>query len=217
MTPFSAMTDLDRSHKGQMEEIRHQIATVAAKLIAEDGATYAIAKSKAAQQVLGKNKAAQEVLPDNETIDQQIHVYNQLFLSHSQPQRLLHLRTCALKVMQELAQFMPHLTGAVLNGTAGEHSEIVLHLFVDNTKDVAIYLLNKGIQFDVSESHSQQTNLPKNKGRAEPQETLSFMLHNEVIHLILFSVDDLRNSSAKKTPRATIEALQLLIEESKST
>jgi len=43
------------------------------------------------------------------------------------------------------------------------------------------------------------------------------MLHNEVIHLILFSVDDLRNSSAKKTPRATIEALQLLIEESKST
>jgi hypothetical protein len=33
----------------------------------------------------------------------------------------------------------------------GNHTDIYLHLYTDNTKDVAIYLLNRDIQFEVSE------------------------------------------------------------------
>ena len=192
----------------KIQEIRHEIATIAARYVAEDGATYAIAKQKAAQQVLGANKFSRDFLPDNALIEQQVHIYNQLFFSDTQPDRLLYLRQLALTVMRELVQFNPHLTGAVLNGSAGEHAEIVIQLFVDNNKEVAIYLLNGRIDFEVSESQQER--------REGPVETLSFMRDNEGIHLVLFASDDLRRVSAKKSPRATIGALQKLIEESQS-
>ena len=54
--------------------------------------------------------------------------------------------------MQRLAPFNPYLTGAVLSGTAGEHSDIHLQAFCDNPKEVAIYFLNANIQYDVSET-----------------------------------------------------------------
>jgi hypothetical protein len=192
----------------KIQEIRHEIATIAARYVAEDGATYAIAKQKAAQQVLGANKFSRDFLPDNALIEQQVHIYNQLFFSDTQPDRLLYLRQLALTVMRELVQFNPHLTGAVLNGSAGEHAEIVIQLFVDNNKEVAIYLLNGRIDFEVSESQQER--------REGPVETLSFMRDNEGIHLVLFASDDLRRVSAKKSPRANIGALQKLIEESQS-
>ncbi len=192
----------------QLQQIRLEIATIAARLIVEDGATYAIAKQKAAQQVLGPGKFSHDLWPGNDLIEDQVRLHNQLFHSQSQPARLLHLRKLALSVMRELEQFNPYLTGAVLNGTAGTHADIVIHLFVDNAKEVAIHLLNKGVQFDVSEA-------PPNHGRKlDPVETLSFVRDNEGIHLVLFAMDDLRHLSVKKFPRATIGALQSLIEES---
>ena len=192
----------------QIQQIRLEIATIAARLIVEDGATYAIAKQKAAQQALGSSKFSHDFLPDNELIEQQVRLHNQLFHGQSQPARLLHLRKLALTVMRELEQFNPHLSGAVLNGTAGSHADIVIHLFVDNTKEVAIYLLNKGVQFEVSEAQQDHGR------KLDPVETLSFIRDNEGIHLVLFAIDDLRHLSAKKYSRATIGALQSLIEES---
>lgn len=192
----------------QTPEIRQEIATIAARYVAEDGATYAIAKQKAAQQVLGSDKFSHDLLPDNSLIEQQVHLYNQLFLSATQPVRLLHLRKLALTIMQELAQFNPCLTGAVLNGTAGEHADIVIQLFVDNGKDVAIYLLNNGVDFEVSQAQ------PEPGRKHDPVETLSFVRDNEGIHLVLLAPDDLRRNSAKKTPRANSAALQKLIEAS---
>jgi len=196
------------SQLSRAPEIRQEIATIAARYIAEDGATYAIAKQKAAQQVLGSDKFSHDLLPDNSLIEQQVHLHNQLFLSATQPARLLHLRKLALTVMQELAQFNPYLTGAVLNGTAGEHADIVIQLFVDNGKEVAIYLLNKGIEFDVSEAKQE----PGRK--QDPVETLSFVRDKEGIHLVLLAPDDVRRNSVKKSPRANSAALQELIEQS---
>jgi hypothetical protein len=194
------------------QSLRHQIATIAARYVAEDGATYAIAKQKAAQQVVGTGRINREVLPDDELIEQQVLLHNQLFLADSQPQRLLTLRRLALRVMQDLEQFNPHLTGAVASGSAGRHDEIVVQLFVDNTKDVAIYLLNKGIQFDVDEA-------PANRfSHQEPVETLSFSRDNEGVHLVLLPTDAIRRAkgkfAGKMAPRANIEALTRLIEES---
>jgi hypothetical protein len=194
----------------QIQSLRQQIATIAARYVAVDGATYANAKQKAAQQVLGSPKFGRDFLPDNELIEQEVRQYNQLFHADTQPARLLHLRQLALTVMQGLALFNPHLTGAVLNGSAGEHAEIVIHLFVDNSKEVAIYLLNKNIDFDVSES------APEFSRKQDPVETFSFMRDNEGIHLVLFASDDLRRMSTKKSPRANITTLQKIIEESQT-
>ena len=71
----------------------------------------------------------------------------------TEPTRLLQLReTRRAADAKQLAEFRPYLTGAVLNGTAGEHVDIHLQLFADNAKDVEICLLNDNVDFEVSES-----------------------------------------------------------------
>ena len=45
--------------------------------------------------------------------------------------------------MELLDVFDPHLTGAVLNGTAGRHSDICLQLFADSDKELEFFLLNR--------------------------------------------------------------------------
>jgi hypothetical protein len=193
------------------EMLRAEIAAAAARLIAEDGADYATAKKKAAKQVLGNAKVRGEIMPDNAEIEEEVRVYNELFFADTQPARLLHLRKLAVRLMDDLARFTPYLTGAVLNGTAGEHSDIHLQLFPDSAKDVEIFLLNKNVDFEVSEtSHFS--------GRGDPVETVSFMWNDEGVHLALYETDDLRGA-VKAGPdgrpgRANVEAVRALIAES---
>lgn len=190
------------------ELLRAEIATAAARMIAEDGVDYGTAKRKAVKQILGNNKVRGDVLPDNAMLEEEVRLYNELFFGDTQPARLLHLRNLAVRMMAELAPFQPHLTGAVLNGTAGAHSDIHLQLFTESAKDVEIYLLNKNIDFEVSESSHF-------KGRSDPVETLSFIWQQEGIHLALYETDDLRGA-IKKSPsgrqeRADIHAVRALI------
>lgn len=190
--------------------LRAEIAAAAARLIAEDGADYATAKKKAAKQILGNTKVRGEIMPDNTQIEEEVRAYNELFLSDTQPARLLHLRKRAVLLMEELAQFSPYLTGAVLNGTAGEHSDIHLQLFCDSPKDVEIFLINKNVDFEVSESAHF-------KGRGEPVETVSFIWNKEGVHLALYETNDLRGAAKVgaegKPMRANIELLRALIAE----
>ena len=193
-----------------MEQLRAEIAAAAARLIAEDGADYATAKRKAAKQVLGNTRVRGDVMPDNAQIEEQVRDYHELFFADTQPARLLALRKLALRMMEELAQFSPYLTGAVLNGTAGEHSDIHLQLFTDSPKDVEIFLLNKNVNFEVSETAHF-------KGRNEAVETVSFMWQNEGIHLAIYERNDLRgavrSSSAGRLERADAETVRALIME----
>lgn len=192
------------------EMLRAEIATVAARLIAEDGADYATAKKKAAKQVLGNTKVRGEIMPNNAQIEDEVRMYNELFLGETQPIRLLHLRKLAVRLMEELAQFSPYLTGAILNGTAGEHSDIHLQLFSESAKDVEIFLINKNVDFEVSETAHFH-------GRGEPVETLSFMWNREGVHLALYESDDLRGAAKVavegKALRANISMVRALIKE----
>ena len=140
-----------RSHVDP-HRVREEIAIAAARLIAEEGLDYASAKRKAARQVVGQARIAGEWLPDNDQIEEEIREYQALFQADSQPAVLRRLREFALDWMKRLAAFNPYLTGAVLNGTAGEHSDVHLQVFCDNPKEVAIYLLNANVQYDVSET-----------------------------------------------------------------
>jgi hypothetical protein len=189
--------------------LRAEIAAAAARMIAEDGADYGTAKRKAAKQILGNAKVRGEIMPDNAQIEDEVRAYNELFFADTQPARLLHLRKLALRLMEELAQFSPWLTGAVLNGTAGEHSDIHLQLFAESAKDVEIFLLNRNVDFDVSESTHFRN--------GEPVETLSFIWQNEGVHLALYETDDLRGAGRTtqdgKAARANTQHLRALIME----
>jgi len=199
------------NYTSNTEMLRAEIAAAAARLIAEDGADYATAKKKALKQILGNAKIRGEIMPDNAQIEEEVRAYNELFFADTQPVRLLHLRKLAVRLMDDLARFSPYLTGAVLNGTAGEHSDIHLQLFAESAKDVEIFLLNKSVDFEVSET----THFT---GRGDPVETVSFMWQNEGVHLALYEMDDLR-VAAKSGPdgkpnRANVDAVRALIAES---
>ncbi len=138
-----------REYVNRRDLMREQLAHQAAKLMAEDGITdHAFAKRKAARQL---GAADTQHLPSNQEVDDALHSYRVLYQRDSHPGVLYQLREEALKAMHLLAEFHPYLTGSVLSGTAGEHSDINLMLFSDDTKAVLLFLLKHKIDFEDGE------------------------------------------------------------------
>lgn len=195
----------------QVALLRAEIAAAAARMVAQDGADYGTAKRKAARRILGDAQAnsLRDALPDDAQIEEEVRQYHALFNTATQPARLLKLRTIALEVMERLAEYQPFLTGPVLNGSAGEHDDIRLQLFADSAKEVQIFLLNKNVNIEISESEHF-------KGpRHDPVETVSFLWHGEGVHAELYEQHDLRGARKMKTgerpARADIAELRALI------
>jgi hypothetical protein len=141
------------------EDLKTAIAAVAARWIAEEGCDYATAKRRAVREVLGDAAAARSAMPDNPLVEAELRRYLRLFASDHQPAQLAALRRLALQWMRELSAFNPYLIGAVLNGTATEHSGIHLNLYADSAKDVEIFLLNHSCSFEAREPgpHAETT------------------------------------------------------------
>jgi hypothetical protein len=193
----------------EVQLLRAEIAAAAARMVAQDGADYNSAKRKAARQILGEGNSNLSLLPDNAQIEAEVRLYHALFHADSQPAHLFRLRTLAVDIMEGLEKFHPFLTGAVLNGTAGSHDDIHLQLFADSAKEVEIFLLNRNIQIDISES-------PHFKGpRYDPVETVSFLWHKEGVHCALYEMDDLRGAVKSrgdgKILRADLPAVRALL------
>jgi hypothetical protein len=176
-----------------LQQLRAQIAVAAARMVAQDGADYGTAKRKAARQVLGLDAPAANLLPDNTEIEDEVRKYQALFQGPAQAARLAELRARALEVMDALAEFRPYLTGAVMNGTAGEHDDIHLQLFAESAKEVELFLLNRNVNIEISET-------PHFKGaRHDPVETVSFLWHKEAVHAELYELNDLRGALKPRT------------------
>jgi len=157
-------------------------------MIAQDGADYGTAKAKAARQVLGVDRPSPNYLPDNLQVEDEVRRYQALFQGPALAERLKRKRQAALEVMEQLADFRPYLTGAVLSGTAGEHDDIHLQLFADSAKEVEIWLLGRNVNIDISET-------PHFKGgRHDPVETVSFLWHKETVHAELYEMNDMRGA-----------------------
>lgn len=139
-------------------DMRRRIAHTAARLIAEDGALdYGSAKRKAARQ-LGATDSRH--LPDNREIEEALRSYQALYQGQEQQGRLYLLREIAIEYMERLSDYDPHLTGPVLNGTAGRHSDINLQLFTDNGKELEFYLMQQQIIYRRSEIRQDGQSYP---------------------------------------------------------
>ncbi len=129
--------------------MREHLAHQAARLMAEDGITdYAFAKRKAARQMGAEDT---HHLPSNHQVDEALRSYRSLYQSNSHPDILRQLRMEALQTMRLLQQFHPYLTGSVLNGTAGEQSDINLVIYSDDEKAVMMFLLKHNLPFESGE------------------------------------------------------------------
>lgn len=132
-------------HGKRQNGIRSHIAAAAARIMAEDGVDdFALAKRKAARQ-LGVDEG--QGLPANHEIEAELETYRAIYQADEHPERIRALREIALEAMRALENFNPYLTGAVLKGFAGRYAEIELQLFPESTKDIELYLLDRGIPY----------------------------------------------------------------------
>lgn len=184
--------------------MREQLAHHAAKLIAEDGiADFASAKRKAARQL---GAADTQHMPSNKEVEEALHSYRALYQHESHPNILYQLRAEALACMQQFSAFHPYLTGSVLSGAAGEHSDINLTLYSDDAKAVLLFMLNNKLNFEDS---VWRTRLG---GREES--VPSYTLSNESgtqIHLIVLPENARHSGSRHPDTHAGIAAVQALL------
>jgi hypothetical protein len=205
---------MPRESANRQQHLRQLVAQQAARMMAEEGISdYAFAKRKAARQ-LGMEDA--HCLPGNAEIESELRIYQGIYHGDEHSASLHQLRTDALAAMRLLERFDPHLTGAVLDGTAGRHAETEVHLFADSDKEVEIFLLNNEIPYQTGEKNYQSGN----ERRKVPVFTLEGP--SGPIRLSIFAPEDARrmprNASADgSASRIRAEAVALLLtNESKS-
>jgi hypothetical protein len=196
-----------------------ELAAAAARLIAEDGCDYATAKRKAAELVLGSGVRSR--WPENDLVEAELRRYLRTFGGEEHAALLAELRAAALALMEYLAAFNPHLVGAVLNGTATEHSALHLHLYTDSAKDVEMYLLNDGVRFEVEDADEASGALERielqvprrifRASRGAPQAVLSVLPTDAVRVAARFRSSDETLSPIERSGRAGIAAVRALL------
>jgi len=192
-----------------MNTAQMEVAALAARWIIEEGLEYGPAKRRAAKQL---GLSARNVLPSNDLLEDAVADYIALFCADTQPTELHALRALALRWMERLAQFRPHLGGAVWHGSATRKSDIYLQLFCDDCKTTEMTLIDLHLTY---KSHST-TGL-----HGEPVDTLSMgvfcpELNEEIgMHLMIYDHDDVRGAlkhdSKGRSPRGDVTALRRLL------
>ena len=203
-------------------QLRQLIAQKAAQMMAEEGISdYAHAKRKAGRQLGVTDK---NCFPSNAEIEEEIKLYHQIYHPEDQPENLRQLRMDALAVMQILERFNPHLTGPVLDGTAGRYAETNIQLFANSLKDVEIFLLNSQIPYSMQERSYRIASDKRNQEKSgERKKVPVFILEGPggLIKLSVFEPDDMRvltKNPVNGAPvtRTNLQSLQALIDASSS-
>jgi hypothetical protein len=192
------------------DQLRQLIAQKAAQMMAEDGINdFAYAKKKAGKQ-LGVSENS--VLPTNAEIEDEIRLYHEIYNADEQPLELAKLRLAALLTMQLFQRFNPHLTGSVLDGSAGKFSQTNIHLFADSAKDVEMFLLNQQIPFESSEKSYRVSDKPSKDKKEKVRKTVPvFTLETELglQKLSVFDVDDMRVAVKRTVDGSNAERLDI--------
>lgn len=202
-----------RRHRDH-HRLKTLLAQECARLMAEEGIQdFRTAKRKAALRLAVTDKA---ILPDNAEIEQALIDHQRLFHADHQAIRLRGLRQTALEAMRFFARFRPRLVGPVLNGTAGPHADIHLHLFTDTPKDVLMFLMEHRVPFETSERR-----LKLNNGDQACLPVFRFGVGDTYIDLTVFT--PLAEREAPRSPvdgrpmrRANLAEVQTLLAKDRS-
>lgn len=199
---------MPKEQGSKQQHMRARIAAVAARIMAQDGVEdFAIAKRKAARQI---GAIDTKFLPNNDEIEAELRIYHSLYQGEEQRERLQELRVQALAAMEQLADFKPYLTGPVLKGTAGRYADIDLQVFADSGKELEIFLLNRNIPYETSES----TYYSGNQARAAS--ILSLDWQGTPVRVAVYGAEDERGSVktsplGKPLERAGLDAVRNLV------
>ncbi len=178
---------MGRKSESANDRARKLLAQEAARIIAEDGVDdYRAAKIKAAERL---GLATHGSLPRNHEIEQALSDHLHLFHGDSHSDLLHTLRSAALSAMDLLSIFGPRLVGPVLNGTAGEHSTVNLHVFSDSVEQVADRL-----QLNKIACKPYERRLKSRRGQAETYAGYRFMHQDASIEATVFPFDGIRQA-----------------------
>jgi hypothetical protein len=122
------------------------------------------------------------------------------------------LRETALRAMEFLAHFNPRLVGAVLRGTADEHTEVTLHIFADTSEEIGLFLMERGIPHQHGEKRITLTN-----GDTELYPVYRFIAGEVPMTLVAFPVKGIRQAvrsevDGRTTQRAPLSEVRKLVE-----
>ncbi len=174
-----------------MNSTTDEIAAVAARLVVDEGMEYTAAKRRAARDF-----GSRVELPGNEQVEDAVREHIAIFCADSQPAELQALREVAVLWMERLAEFRPHLSGAVWRGTATRLSTVRLDLYCDDTKAAEITLINAGVNYD-----SGSVDRPGQRRTGDgPLQVLTVSSPSRAlgeavtVHLLLHDTDDQRGA-----------------------
>lgn len=140
---------MGKSSQGQAGRMRERIVQEAARIMAAEGVTdYQLAKRKAATH-LGASSTRN--LPQNREIQEALATYQELFGGDERRAHVADLLATAVDAMEFFERFRPRLVGAILDGTAGAHSDVHLHVFADTPEDIVLFLMDHEIPFESDE------------------------------------------------------------------
>ncbi len=201
-------------HNGHTKDIRmrQQLATEAARIIAEEGIEdFHAAKHKAAERLHAPNT---HNLPRNDEIQSALFEYQRLFKGSSQPQQLSQLREASCQAMAFLAPFQPRLVGPVLDGSATEFSEITLHLFAEPAEAVGLFLMEAHIPHELDSQRLTMAN-----GDVVEHPRYRTVLDNIAVSLVVFDIKGLRQApcspvTGKPMSRANLQDVEELLHNS---
>ena len=194
-----------------METLTHEIAAHAARLVVEEGLDYGAAKRRALKTMGVPPRTA---LPDNDLVEAEVRSYLALFHGDTQPAELAALRRLALVWMERLAEFRPHLAGAVWHGTATRLSDIYLQLFCDDPKSAEIALIDNRVAYDARSVTGFNGAQVEALSFTSPSPELGEPIG---VHLMIHDHDDLRGAlkpgSQGRAPRGDARALARRMQE----
>jgi hypothetical protein len=193
----------------RLDQARRRVALEAARLISESGLRdYRQARLKAAQRLGVHDEAG---LPRDSEIEDALREHQRLFHAGTGPGTLRRLREVAREAMDFFSAFEPRLVGAVLDGTADEHSAVSLHLHTDQVEEVLSRLQEHAIPYE-----ERDRPLRFGPGRAEAFPALRFSADGTTVDLTILPYDRLRQAPLDRAgerpmPRATLAALRALL------
>ncbi|MDB6088558.1 MAG: hypothetical protein JWN85_1342 [Gammaproteobacteria bacterium] len=201
---------MTKKHPSRSDNLRRALAQEAARIMAEHGIRdFFVAKRKAAERLGVTDGSA--VLPKNTEIETALVEYQRLFGGDSHAESLHAQRRAALNAMRYLQEFEPRLVGAVLSGTATEHSDVQLHLFADRAESVALKLMDRRVPYEVT-----QKRVKMNAERVLAYPGVRFELDDHEIEATVFPTDGIRQApvspvDGKPMRRATTFEVEALL------
>lgn len=200
---------MKRRNHLRTEQLRYALAQEAARLMAEQGIEdFLLAKRKAAERLLVNDAS---LLPKNSEIEAALAEHQRLFMGDSHAAQLREQRRTALRLMRLLTPFQPRLVGSVLSGTASANSEISLHVFAEQSEQVALRLLDQGIE----PKHAEKK-LRYEADRIVAFPSFKFLAGSHAIEVVALPVDGIRQAplspvDGRPMQRATLAEVDMLI------